>query len=422
MLRGLRSAAALLRGAAGLALVSHHAASAGAGALAAAELARRLGQGCAARHAATAAGDDGSGRGPSKKRAPNVGKLGEKTADGRPKPDERTVADLVRRGWFRSEEEAVAVLTRAKTNHHRYAFETAEAAADWLAATLGPEPVKDGLCPAAKAVKGDPLLLARETAALQRKWDALTLSTEQGGVGVAFSTEQAREAVRKVPRLLGYTADTYKAGWSLLTATEKGLGLSAQEARKCILRGPQILCSNHDDVVRRVELLKSLGYAEALTMVLAQPRVLDYMEETVKEHAAWWKQTGLDHVKLVTALPTLLGGVPVEDLQAKLEFLSRVVGMSTDDLNKAGVLFTCSLDGRLRARYYYALHKQMLGERFGISTLMQVVDAAFVAMMQGGACTDRASDAEIKRYREEVASAEFVAWREQQEALLRGRP
>ena len=103
MLRGLRSAAALLRGAAGLSLVSHHAAPACAGALAAAELARRLAQSCAARHAATAAGDE-SGRGPPRKRAPKVGKLGEKTADGKPKPDERTVADLVRRGWFKSEE------------------------------------------------------------------------------------------------------------------------------------------------------------------------------------------------------------------------------------------------------------------------------------------------------------------------------
>ena len=60
---------------------------------------------------------------------------GEKTADGKPKPDERTVADLVRRGWFKSEVAAVALLTRQKTNNHRYAFETAERAADWLEAT-----------------------------------------------------------------------------------------------------------------------------------------------------------------------------------------------------------------------------------------------------------------------------------------------
>ena len=413
----MRSAAALLRGAARLALVSRVALPAGAGALAAAELARRLAQGCALRHAATAAGD-GAGRGPPRKRAPQVGELGEKTADGRPKPDERTVADLVRRGWCTSEEAAVALLTRAKTNSSRYAFETAERTADWLEATLGPEPVKDGLCPAARAVTREPQVLARDAATLQCKWDALTLSAEQGGVGIELSTEQAREAVCKRPRLLGHSVEKYKTGWSMLTATADGLGLSLQKAHKCILRAPTILLYDNNDVVRRVKLLESLGYADARTMVLANSNVLNFKEETVKEHAAWWKQTGLDHVKIITAIPTLLGGVSVKELQAKLEFLSRVVGMSTADLNKAGTLFARSFDGRLRARYFYALQKHRLGGRFSIHTLMVMTDATFLAMMQGGTVNDRASKAEVARYQKLVASAGFVAWRERQEARL----
>jgi hypothetical protein len=61
-----------------------------------------------------------------KRRAPKVGKCGEKTADGRPKPDERTVAYLVALGWFAKEEEVVSVLTRAESQKHRYPFETAQ--------------------------------------------------------------------------------------------------------------------------------------------------------------------------------------------------------------------------------------------------------------------------------------------------------
>ena len=91
------------------------------------------------------AGEVGQAEPVARKKRTYPSERGEKTADGRPKPDERTVADLVRRGWFKSEEAVVAVLTRAKTNSSRYAFETAEPAADWLEATLGPEPVKDGL-------------------------------------------------------------------------------------------------------------------------------------------------------------------------------------------------------------------------------------------------------------------------------------
>ena len=149
-----------------------------------------------------------------KKRAPRVGVLNEKTADGRPKPDERTVADLVRRGWFKSEEAAVALLTRKKTNNNRYAFETAERAADWLEATLGPEPVKDGLCPAAQLVKRQPSLVYRGAATLQRKWDALTLSIDDGGVGIMLSVEQAREVIRKEPSVLQLGVDTSESAGS----------------------------------------------------------------------------------------------------------------------------------------------------------------------------------------------------------------
>ena len=415
-MRALRSAAALLRGAAGLALTSHHVLPAGAGAQAAAELARLLGQGCAVRHTATAAADD-SGRGPPKKRAPNVGKRGEKTGDGRPKPDERTVADLVRRGWFESEEAAVARLTRGKAGKNRYAFETAEPAADWLEAALGPEPVKDGLCPAAKAVVRFPELLHRDAATLQRKWDALTLPTERGGTGVAFSTEHAREAVRLFPQLLSHSVETYATGWSMLTA-ENGLGLSPEEARKCILRGPAILLKDNEAVVKRAELVESLGYAGALALMLEQPTVLHFKEERVKENAAWWQQTGLDHVKLITTYPTLLGGASVEELQARLDFLRRVAGMSIADLNNAHSLFGLDFDGRVRPRFFYALQKDRLGRRHGINTLMRATDAAFVAMMQGGSSRDRASEAEVARYQKLVASAKFVAWGKEQEARI----
>jgi hypothetical protein len=345
---------------------------------------------------------------------------GEKTADGKPKPDERTVADLVERGWFESEEDAVALLTRAQTRESRFPYETAKPAADWLEARLGRVPVKGGVLPAAKAVIRFPDLLYQDAATLQRKWDALTLPAEHGGTGIAFSEVQAREAVLKRPRVLGYSTNKLKRGWLMLTAAEGGLGLSPEDARGRILFSPEVLRFDHDAVVRRVELLKSLGYPEAYKMVLDHPSVLHYKEETVIEHAAWWwKQTGLDHVKIVTSTPTLLGGVPVVDLHAKLDFLRIVVGMSTAELNNANTLLTRSLDGFLRPRYFYALQEGKLA-RFGtINTMMQVKDSIFLAMLQGRPSNTKelASDAELALYREQVASDEFVAWREEQEAL-----
>ena len=78
--------------------------------------------------------------------------------------------------------------------------------------------------------------------------------------------------------------------------------------------------------MRRIELLKSLGYPKAHEMVLDQPVVLNYKEETVRERDAWWQQTGLDHLKIVTQQPTLLGGVSTAEMQAKLSFCATLLG------------------------------------------------------------------------------------------------
>ena len=118
----------------------------------------------------------------------------------------------------------------------------------------------------------------------------------------------------------------------------------------------------------------------------------------------------------------LLGAPKVAELQAKLDFLRRVAGMSTADLDKAAVLFKLSLDGRLRARYFYALLKHGLGRFTSKNTLMKETDATFLAMLRGRPCTERASELEVKRYAALVASAKFVAWRQRQEARkLRSR-
>jgi hypothetical protein len=361
------------------------------------------------------AGDEASQAKPQKRRqrAPRVGELGEKTVDGKPKPDERTVEDLVRRGWFESEDEVLQVLGKAsKRSGSRFPYETAEPAADWLEATLGLEQLKGGLLPAAKAVKAFPELLYRDAATLQRKWDALTLPAEQAGVGIAFSQEQAREAVRKYPQVLIFALDTLKRGWSMLTATEGGLGLLPEEARSCILRSPAVLRFDHDAVVRRVELLKSLGYPKAYKMVLKEPRVLSYTEECVRERDAWWKQSGLDHVKIVEAHPTLLGGSSTMELQEKLSFLRDVAGLSTDDLNLAAPILAYSLDKKLRPRFFYAWKHGAL-ERNKLSSLTFCSDALYLRKVHQ--LDAPASEDEVDLFKEMIASADFLAWAAQQE-------
>ena len=194
----------------------------------------------------------------------------------------------------------------------------------------------------------------------------------------------------------------------MVTDEKDGLNLPHEEARECILRVPSVLLYDNDDVLRRVALLKSLGYEEAGAMVLKQPSVLNFKEET----AAWWNQTGLDHVKLVTANQILLGVCSVEELQTKLNFLSRVAKLSVADLNSGGSLFAANLD-TLRSRFFYALKHGAL-ERYKLSTLVFCSDARFLRFVhQLDALADSRTIAE---YKQEVASTAFQKWVAQAEA------
>jgi hypothetical protein len=74
------------------------------------------------------------------------------------------------------------------------------------------------------------------------------------------------------------------------------------------------------------------------------------------------------------------------------------------------------LDGRLRARYFYALLKGRLARFTSKNTMFKETDTSFLAMLQGQPARQRVSELEVARYDTLVKSAKFVAWRERQEA------
>jgi hypothetical protein len=92
--------------------------------------------------------------------------------------------------------------------------------------------------------------------------------------------------------------------------------------------------------------------------------------------------------------------------------------MSDNDLNKAARLFASSLDECVRPRLFYALRKGT-AERYSMLTLVTKGLPVFVAYALGRRGTEPASAAEVASYKETVASAEFIAWREREEALRR---
>jgi hypothetical protein len=308
-----------------------------------------------------------------KRRAKAMGKPGETTADGRPKPDERTVADLVRRGWFKSEAAAVAVLTRAKATSSRYPFHTAGPVADWLAEKMACVPAKDGVSAAARTISKSPGVLGRSVEGLQRGWDMLLSPIADGGLG--YTPERAAGRVATHVSLLNYTQEHVK---------------------------------------RTAAVLEACGVAVGTKAIAGYPFLLDLKEETLLDHAAWWRQTGLDYKKILTAHPALLNRSSEgshKHLQDKFDFLRFVAGMSVSELNKAGVLFCMSLEERLRPRFFYA---RLRGTVYtcGMVTLLGEVDASYLASALGrsNGRANRASAAELERYKRRIELLRFAAW------------
>jgi hypothetical protein len=167
--------------------------------------------------------------------------------------------------------------------------------------------------------------------------------------------------------------------------------------------------------------LEACGVADGIKAIAQEPTVLGSALSTLQQHAAWWRQTGLDYKKILTTRPGYLHR-SVDSLQDKLDFLRNVVRMSDDDLNKATALFNLSLEERLRPRFFYVLWKKRADEaahRRSYSSLMCETDHNFVAGVLGRSRYSPVSAAEMASYKETVTSAEFVAWREREEALLR---
>jgi hypothetical protein len=193
-----------------------------------------------------------------------VGVLNEKTASGRPKPDVRTVARLVQLGWCDTAEAAEAMLTKRK-GRHRYGYETAGPAIDWLLNTLGEEKHSSGRCLAAHAVYSFPHILAYTTSVLQRGWEVVTLSREAGG-----------------------------------------LGLSEEVARRRVATPPMALQHSREYVQKRAALLETLGVPDGRAAIASQFALLGFAEDKLRSNVEWLQSQGLDVKRILSSQPSLL--------------------------------------------------------------------------------------------------------------------
>jgi hypothetical protein len=390
-----------------------------------------------ARHACSDAGGEGAP-------PPRDGKHGEKAADGKPKPDKRTVADLVLRGWFDSEQEVVALLTEHRRQAERYSYAektaddlpkldksllkelvrcgwfqneqeaedvltkhkrqtalyshlTAGPAADWLAARLAAVPAEDGVCAATRVIRGWPSVLTLTEETLQRRWDTLLRPQADGG--------------------LGYTPE---------------------RAALLVVAQPQLLAFSRERLLDTAAALEACGVADGTKAIAQEPGLPGSTASTLHEHAAWWRQKGLDYKKVRTAQPSLLKSSD-QQLLDKLDFLRAVKSLGKILGSEKDAPFGRSPDGGLRPRFFYSLRcgnvfftANALGRsssqpasassgglrrRFFYSLRSGNVFSTANAL--GRSSSQPASAADLASYKAAVESPEFIAWREREEALRR---
>jgi hypothetical protein len=315
---------------------------------------------------------------------------GETTADGRPKPDERTVAELARRRWCSDAAQAEQLLARLR-NSTRFPYPTALGVIDWLCQTL----------------PGD----------------------EEAVFEDGRSDSVAARAFRRHPQLLAFSADTLAARWASLLRprAQGGLGLDLEAARKRVAAAPKLLNFLPQTLLARAELLQHLGARDGVNELCRHPDLASIGEPTLLAKVAWLQAQGLDPVIVLAKQVALLQLTP-ESMLPKLRFLRSVVGLSDPQIAHVAPVLGYSLAARLRPRFLFALHYGA-DTKTDLLSLMIFTDARFVSFVQrhaepaalrapawGPAAPAPPATWSAEWYRTVVEGPAFEEWADTQEA------
>ena len=165
--------------------------------------------------------------------------------------------------------------------------------------------------------------------------------------------------------------------------------------------------------MERAAFLETLGVPDGRIAIGRQFQLLGPTEDTLRAGAEWLKSQGLDLKRMMKNFPQLLTMSP-ELLLTKLDFVCTVAGLAKADIQP--VFLACSLEARMRLRYFYALQRNV-AHRYSFSTLMQRTDADFLQLVSG----QPASKTEVAAYKAHVASPEFRAYMDEEERAIRAR-
>jgi mTERF domain-containing protein len=176
------------------------------------------------------------------------------------------------------------------------------------------------------------------------------------------------KAVEACPQLLYTPIQTIQNKLDVLM----GFGLDPTTVFK---RFPQVMGLAQPAMCERFILLAELGL-DAKRIVKRRPAVFGSCESTLRTCIHFFDGTGLDTKRILDSHPTVLGRNPHRSLRPIIDFITKDMGRTLEEINRNPACLTYSLEKRIKPRYRYMLEH---GRRqdYKLSTLFSPTDERF---------------------------------------------
>jgi len=157
------------------------------------------------------------------------------------------------------------------------------------------------------------------------------------------------KAVNRNPRLLSMAPDVLDARLHLLTEL-----LGERMVQRAISSSVSLLSSNPDTLHRNIAMLTSLGL-DAKMMVKRYPLVVTRTETVIHSRMYFFEFMGLDAVRIINAKPEVVHLSIERTLRPIVEYITKDMGRSLEEINECPRCFSTSLMLRLKPRHEYLI-------------------------------------------------------------------
>jgi len=180
------------------------------------------------------------------------------------------------------------------------------------------------------------------------------------------------KAVTRNPAVLSMAPETLHMR---LEALE---GLVGERMPHVVASSPTLLGLLPYTLETKMNLLVSLGL-NANLILRRSPRIFTHSEQSMRQHVLFFKDMGLDTVRIINAKPDALNLRIERTLRPLIDYITIEMGRSLDDINKCPRCFSTSLEQRLKPRHeYLKLHGKR--QDYSLRVICGFTDERFVTL------------------------------------------